>query len=103
TGYQAAYRYGSHQSTTRTWLKPTLQTDSLFRKEYYGQLIGKGFALDVHQVVGAPKEAFVKITRAEPGGEDGRGLWNPAASGMRPMYASEPMKKYLAGLFVEVV
>ncbi|MEM4354001.1 MAG: molybdopterin oxidoreductase, partial [Candidatus Caldarchaeum sp.] len=103
TGYQAAYRYGSHQSTTRTWLKPTLQTDSLFRKEYYGQLMGKGFALDVHQVVGAPKEAFVKITRAEPGGESGRGLWSPAASGMRPMYTSEPMKKYLAGLFVEVV
>ncbi|MEM2114103.1 MAG: molybdopterin-dependent oxidoreductase [Candidatus Caldarchaeum sp.] len=103
TGYQAAYRYGSHQSVTRTWLKPTMQTDSLFRKEYYGQLMGKGFALDIHQVVGAPKEAFVKITKAEPGGETGSGLWSPAAAGLRPMYASDAVRKYLSGLFVEVV
>ncbi len=102
TGYQAAYRYGSHQSTTRTWLKPTLQTDNLVRKEYYGQLLGKGFALDVHQVVGAPKESFVKITRAEPGGEDGKGLWSPAAAGLRPAYASDDMKRYLMGQYVEV-
>ncbi|MEM4297324.1 MAG: molybdopterin-dependent oxidoreductase [Nitrososphaerota archaeon] len=102
TGYQAAYRYGSHQSTTRTWVKPTLQTDSLVRKEYYGQLLGKGFALDVHQVVGAPKESFVKITRAEPGGEDQKGLWSPAAAGLRPAYASDQMKRYLSGQYVEV-
>jgi len=103
TGYQAAYRYGSHQSTVRTWLKPTMATDSLVRKGYYGQEIGKGFALDVHQVVGAPKESFVKISKAEPGGEDGKGLWSPAAAGVRPNYASDAMKKYLAGGYSEVV
>lgn len=102
TGYQAAYRYGSHQSTTRTWLKPTLQTDSLVRKEYYGQLIGRGFALDIHQVVGAPKESFVRITRAQPGGEDQKGLWSPAAAGLRPAYATDEVKKYLAGQYIEV-
>jgi len=102
TGYQAAYRYGSHQSTTRTWLKPTLSTDSLVRKEYFGQPIGKGYALDVHTVVGAPKESFVKIVKAEPGGETGQGLWSPAAAGLRPAYTSEEMVKYLTGRFVEV-
>ena len=103
TGYQAAYRYGSHQSTVRTWLKPTMATESLVRKGYYAQDIGKGFALDVHQVVGAPKESFVKISKAEPGGEDGKGLWSPAAAGFRPNYASDAMKKYLAGGYSEVV
>ena len=32
TNYQAMFRYGSHQSTTRAWLRPTLMTDSLVRK-----------------------------------------------------------------------
>ncbi len=29
TNYQAFFRYGSHQSLTRSWLKPTHQTQSL--------------------------------------------------------------------------
>ncbi|MEM4311958.1 MAG: molybdopterin-dependent oxidoreductase [Nitrososphaerales archaeon] len=103
TGYQAAYRYGSHQSTTRTWLKPTLMTDSLVRKEYYGQLLGKGFALDVHIPVGAPKESFVKVTKAEDGGEEGKGLWSPAASGFRPSNPNDSMKRYLKGEYIEVL
>lgn len=97
TGYQAAYRYGSHQSITRAWLKPTLMTDSLVRKEGSGQLIGKGFALDVYGATGAPKESFVKITRAEMGGESGIGLWWPAALGFRPTYENEAMRRYLRG------
>jgi len=97
TGYQAAYRYGSHQSITRAWLKPTLMTDSLVRKEGSGQLIGKGFALDVHGATGAPKESFVKIAKAEDGGESGTGLWNPAAEGFRPTYENDAMKRYLRG------
>ena len=97
TGYQAMYRYGSHQSVTRAWLKPTLLTDSLVRKGYYGQLIGKGFEMDVHGAVGAPKEAYVKITRAEPGGIGGTGLWRPAAEGFRPTYQGIMMERYLAG------
>ncbi len=100
TGYQAGYRYGSHQAITRAWLRPTLQTDSLVRKDPAGQTVGKGFALDVHCTAGAPKESFVKIERAEPGGIGAAGLWNPAAQGFRPGYESDAMKAYLAGEFI---
>jgi nitrate reductase / nitrite oxidoreductase, alpha subunit len=59
--------------------------------------IRKGFEPDIHCPTGAPREAFVKITRAEPGGLEGKGLWRPAALGIRPRYESEAMKRYLAG------
>jgi hypothetical protein len=39
----------------------------------------------------------VKITRAEPGGLGGQGLWRPAALGLRPGYESEAMKRYVKG------
>ena len=97
TGYQAAYRYGSHQSTTRAWLKPTLMTDSLVRKDGVGQRIGTGWELDVHGATGAPKESFVKITKAEDGGIGGVGLWRPAAEGFRPTYESDRVRRYLRG------
>jgi nitrate reductase alpha subunit len=100
TGYQAMFRSGSHQSATRGWLKPTLMTDSLVRKNLFGQGIGQGFLPDVHCPTGAPREAFVKISRAEPGGIGGQGLWRPAALGIRPRYESEAMRRYLAGDFI---
>jgi nitrate reductase / nitrite oxidoreductase, alpha subunit len=101
TGYQAGYRYGSHQSITRAWLRPTLQTDTLVRKDPTGQTIGTGFALDVHCTVGAPKESFVKLEKAEDGGIGGEGLWHPAAEGYRPGYENEAMIRYLDGTFIE--
>ena len=100
TGYQAMFRSGSHQSATRGWLKPTLMTDSLVRKEMFGQGIGKGFLPDVHCPTGAPREAIVKITKAEPGGLEGKGLWRPAALGIRPEYENQEMLAYLAGGFI---
>jgi nitrate reductase alpha subunit len=100
TGYQAMFRSGSHQSATRGWLKPTLMTDSLVRKNMFGQSVGKGFMPDVHCPVGAPREAIVKITKAEPGGIDAKGLWRPAALGIRPNYESPEMSQYLRGGFV---
>jgi len=100
TGYQGMFRSGSHQSATRGWLKPTLMTDSLVRKNLFGQSLGKGFLPDVHCPVGAPREAFVKITKAEPGGIDGQKLWRPAALGIRPSYETHEMKQYLAGKFL---
>lgn len=100
TNYQAMFRSGSHQSATRGWLKPTWMTDSLVRKTMFGQAIGKGFLPDVHCPTGAPREAFVKITKAEAGGIDGVGLWRPAALGLRPQYESEAMKQYLAGMYL---
>ena len=99
TNYQAMFRSGSHQSATRGWLKPTLMTDSLVRKEMYGQSIGKGFLPDTHCPTGAPRESFIKITKAEPGGIDGKGLWRPVKLGIRPRAESDAMKKYLAGEF----
>ena len=102
TNYQAMFRYGGHQSCTRAWLRPTLMTDSLVRKDVFGQTIGQGFAPDIHCPVGAPKESFVKITRAEPGGADLKSLWRPAQLGYRPTYENEEMKRYLAGGFIEI-
>jgi len=100
TNYQAMFRSGSHQSATRGWLKPTWMTDSLVRKGMFGQGIGKGFLPDVHCPTGAPREAIVKITRAEPGGLEAKGLWRPAAMGIRPRYESEEMMAYLEGTFI---
>ena len=106
SGYQAMFRSGSHQSATRGWLKPTWMTDSLVRKNLFGQSIGKGFLPDVHCPTGAPREAIVKITKAEPGGMEGEPLgangeplWRPAAMGIRPRYESDAMQRYLAGSF----
>jgi len=100
TNYQAMFRSGSHQSATRGWLKPTWMTDSLVRKDLFGQKIGKGFLPDVHCPTGAPRESTVKITRAEPGGLDATGLWRPAALGFRPTYENAAMKVYLEGAYV---
>lgn len=100
TNYQAMFRYGGHQSCTRAWLGPTLMTDTMVRKETFGQLIGKGFAPDIHCPVGAPREAYVKVTKAEPGGITGTGLWRPAALGYRPTYEKESMKRYLNGGYI---
>jgi len=39
-------------------------------------------------------------TPAEPGGLEGKGLWRPAAKGLRPRYENAAMQRYLAGGFV---
>jgi nitrate reductase alpha subunit len=65
-----------------------------------GQTLGKGFAADIHCPVGAPREAFIKITRAEAGGLGGKGLWRPVSLGLRPTYENEAMKAYLKGRFM---
>jgi len=100
TGYQSMYRTGSHQSATRAWLKPTLMTDSLTRRNAYGQTIGTGFAADIHCPTGSPREAFVRIQKVEDGGIGGVGTWRPAALGFRPANENDTMKRYVAGAFV---
>jgi nitrate reductase alpha subunit len=102
TGYQSMYRSGSHQSGTRSWLRPTLLTDSLTRKNLMGQGVGQGFCPDVHCANGAPRESFVKFTRAEAGGLHGKGKWRPVTLGIRPTQESDAMKRYLAGGFVKI-
>ena len=100
SGYQAMFRHGSHQSRVRAWLRPTLLTDSLVRKPFFGQSIGTGFESDVHCANGAPKESFIRIEKAEDGDPEG-GLWSPARNGLRAGYESELMRKYLGGTFYE--
>ena len=100
TNYQAMFRHGSHQSGTRAWLRPTLLTDSMVRKPYFGHVVGKGFEADVHAANGAPKESVVRITRAEAGGWGGEEVWLPAREGLRPGHESEELRRYLAGGFV---
>ncbi len=100
TNYQSMYRYGSHQSATRAWLRPTLMTETLVHKGMFGQGIGKGFEADIHCPVGAPREAFVRITKAEQGGFENQKLWRPAALGFRPTYENPGMKTYLKGRFI---
>ncbi len=101
TNYQAMFRSGSHQSGSRAWIKPTLVTDTLVRKDTMGQTINKGFEPDVHCPTGAPRESFVKITKAEPGGLGGKGLWRPAQLGIRPTYESDMMKRFMVGEYIE--
>lgn len=102
TNYQAMYRYGSHQSATRAWLKPTLMTEGLVHKSMFGQTIAKGFEPDIHCPVGAPREALVKITKAEDGGLHAKGKWRPVSLGYRPTYESKAMKAYLSGQYLQV-
>ena len=100
TGYQAVFRTGSHQSCTRGWLKPTWMTDSLAVKSMLTQQMAEGFVADVHCPTGAPREAFVTISKVENGGLGGKGVWGPAARGWRPTYENDDLKKFLAGKFV---
>jgi len=102
TNYQALFRSGSHQSCTRSYIKPTWMTDSLTVKGLFGQEITQGFVVDVHCPTGAPREAFVKITHAENGGINGNRLWRPAQIGMRPGYESETLKRFIAGEFIDI-
>lgn len=102
THYQALFRYGGHQSLTRSWLKPTHQTASLVTRKLFTHELVKGFQADVHCVTGAPREALAKFTKAEDGGIGGKGLWRPVALGLRPTVENPAFKKYLGGGFVRI-
>lgn len=101
TGYQSLFRSGSHQSCTRGFIKPTMMTDSLTVKDVLSQVVTQGFVPDVHCPTGAPRESMVRITRAEPGGLDGKGLWRPVALGLRPTYESDSFKRFIAGEYAQ--
>ncbi|HUF94355.1 MAG TPA: molybdopterin-dependent oxidoreductase, partial [Candidatus Limnocylindria bacterium] len=102
TNYQSFFRYGSHQSLTRSWLKPTHQTQGLVTRKSWTHEVTKGFNVDVHCVTGAPREAMCRVTKAEEGGIGGKGLWRPVTLGLRPTNESAAMKHYLAGGFAAV-
>ena len=97
TGYQASYRYGSHQSITRGWLPPMHQLDTLFHKLTGGMGFTFGFDVDNHAVNTVPKETLIRTTNAEDGGLAGKGVWAPATTGYGPTGASTQNLAYLAG------
>jgi len=97
TGYQSNFRYGSHQSATKDWSMPMHQTDTLFHKSKIFQSFLFGGEADNHGINTVPKETLVKITKAEPGGLGGNGVWAPGTTGMTPGAESALMKKYLSG------
>ncbi|MCX7960647.1 MAG: molybdopterin-dependent oxidoreductase [Burkholderiales bacterium] len=100
TNYQAMFRYGGHQSLTRTWLKPTHQTQTLITRRSWTHEVTRGFNVDVHCVTSAPKESLAKFAKAEDGGLGGRGPWRPLALGLTPADESAQMKRYLVGGYV---
>ncbi|MBI5368108.1 MAG: molybdopterin-dependent oxidoreductase [Planctomycetes bacterium] len=102
TGYQASFRYGSQQSITRDWAMPMHQLDTLFHKAKAKTGFLFGFEGDNHGINTVPKETLVKVTKAENGGLEGRGVWAPATTGYTPAAENEFMQKYLAGGTVQV-
>ena len=102
TGYQASYRYGSHQSITRNWMMPMHQTDTLFHKKTGSMGFKFGFDVDNHAINTVPKETIVSITKAEDGGLGGVGVWQPAKSGFSPGEKKPQNDQYLLGGFVQI-
>jgi nitrate reductase alpha subunit len=78
------------------------QTDSLFHKRVGGMGFVFGFDVDNHAVNTVPKETLIKVTRAEPGGIGGRGIWAPATTGYTPGDENEAFEAYLRGDFTSV-
>jgi len=102
TGYQSNLRYGSQQSITRNWHMPMHQTDTLFHKAKAAVAFLFGGEADNHAVNTVPKEALVRIAKAEDGGMGGVGIWKIATTGYTPDNEGEFMKRYLAGELVQV-
>jgi len=102
THYQAMFRYGGHQSLTRSWLKPTHQTQTLITRRSWTNEITRGFNVDVHCVTSAPKESLARFAKAEDGGIGGKGPWRPVALGLTPADESAQLKQHLAGGFVKI-
>lgn len=103
TGYQASYRYGSHQSITRNWMMPMHQTDTLFHKKTGAMGFIFGADVDNHAINTVPKETLIRITKAEDGGLGGVGIWKPATSGYSPGEDTPERAAYLSGALTRVV
>jgi nitrate reductase alpha subunit len=97
TGYQASYRYGSHQSITRNFLPPMHQTDTLFHKKIGGMAFTFGFDVDNHAINTVPKETLVRVVKAEDGGIGGQGAWEPGTTGFGPVGESVVNQQYVLG------
>jgi nitrate reductase alpha subunit len=100
TGYRANFRYGSHQSLTRNWHMPMHQTDHLFHKAKAANKFIFGGEADNHAINTVPKEALVRVTKAEDGGLGGKGVWRIATLGRSPGNENEAMQRYIRGGFL---
>ena len=103
TGYQASFRYGSHQSLTRDWSMPMHQTDNLFHKSKDAVHFVFGYEADNHAVNTVPKETLVRVEFAEAGGLGGQGEWKPGTTGRSPGSETPEMVDYLLGRYVRRV
>lgn len=97
TGYQANFRYGSHQSLTRDWSMPMHQTDTLFHKSKSEMHFMFGGEADNHALNTVPKETLVRIVKAEDGGLKKGTAWDIGQSGYSPRTESEFTLRYLEG------
>jgi len=102
TGYQANLRYGSQQSCTRNWLMPMHQTDTLFHKAKVKMGFIFGGEADNHAVNTVPKETLVRIVKAEDGGPNGQGPWEPGTVAFSPASEAPELQQYLHGRFITV-
>ncbi|MCC6546605.1 molybdopterin-dependent oxidoreductase [Candidatus Sumerlaeota bacterium] len=102
TGYQSSYRYGSHQSVTRSFLPPMHQTDTLFHKRTGSMGFIFGFAVDNHAINTVPKETLIRVEKAEDGGIGGVGPWDSGNSGYGPVGESDVNLAYLAGTLTSI-
>jgi nitrate reductase alpha subunit len=102
TGYQANLRYGAQQSCTRNWLMPMHQTDTLFHKAKVKMAFMFGGEADNHAINTVPKETLVRVIKAEDGGPDGKGTWEPATRAYGPVATSAQNSQYLAGGYVKI-
>jgi nitrate reductase alpha subunit len=78
------------------------QAASLFHKKKAAMAFTFGFEADNHAINSVPKETLIKITKAEDGGMDGRGVWAPAKTGFTPGNESDITERYLRGDLVKV-
>lgn len=102
TGYQANLRYGSQQSITRDWSMPMHQTDTLFHKQKVFTGFMFGGEADNHALNTVPKETLVRVEKAEDGGLEGEGNWEPVNSGFTPGHENSFMEKYMTGKITTV-
>jgi nitrate reductase alpha subunit len=101
TGYEANFRSGSLQSCVRAYCQPTMMTDDLVRKNAVGQGISQGQGNDAYGVNTPYKEALVRLTKAEDGGLDGHGPWEPTLTGFTPGNESQTMRRYMSGGYLK--
>jgi nitrate reductase alpha subunit len=81
---------------------PMHQTDTLFHKAKAAMSFIFGGEADNHALNTVPKETLVKVTKAEDGGLNGQGKWEPTQTGFTPGHESDFMQKYMSGGTIEV-